>query len=146
MRVVLRLGREVQFSRSGRYYDAPLSGARQLARADICGELKVALVPSMRATHDGLMQEVTLRTVIEADLTAPPGGILKSVKVKIELDPPTGIALIYGAPFYIDHVRVDGPTAEVDIPTSEPKVYIQLVGGAKRVKVWTLGYKENRAL
>lgn len=91
------------------------------------------------------MKEIhnTLTDAQEVNLAAPTGGILESVHVKVEIDPPTGSLLIYGAPTYDSPVKVEGPVSEIDIPTTEPKIYIQKIGGAEEFKLWTLGYKDS---
>jgi len=90
--------------------------------------------------------ELTLLNAKEVILQAPPGGVLKSVRVSVEIEPADGAALIYGAPEYQTPIRVEGPSREVDILTTEPKVYVQKISGATSVNITTLSWTEDRSL
>ena len=89
------------------------------------------------------MEDIPNRAM-EANLTAPTGGVLREVLVRVEINPPSGSLLIYGAPGYDAPVRLDGPIAEGEIPTTEPRVFIQKLNGAEEFKLWTLGYRDAR--
>ncbi len=92
------------------------------------------------------MVKIQLRNAHEATLTAPPGGILVSIKIQVEIDPPDGAILIYTAPDYAEPTLVEGPSATLDLAATEPKIYYQFVRGAQKLQIRTLGYRENRSL
>ena len=75
-------------------------------------------------------------------LTAPPGGVLKAIKVSFEIDPPSAGCLIYGATWdgNIGCIEVRG-NGKVDLPFAHPDIYIKYIGGAQRLRVLTLGYQ-----
>ncbi len=79
-----------------------------------------------------------------ASLTAPSGGVLKKIRVRVEMDPGSGGVLIYGAPNYDQPQRFNGPVAEGVILTTEPNIYIQRINGTQQFKLYTLGYEEQR--
>ena len=87
------------------------------------------------------MTETVIRDATKVTLIAPPGGVLRSVKVRVEIEPRDGGALIYFAPTYDDPIRVVGPVVEVNIPTPEPDIYVQRISGAKSIRIVTLGYR-----
>ena len=95
---------------------------------------------------EAVIVEIKLRNAHEATLTAPSGGILVSIKIQVEIDPPDGAILIYAAPDYAQPTFVEGPSATLDLATTEPKIYFQPVRGAQKVRIQTLGYRENQNL
>ncbi len=90
--------------------------------------------------------EIQIPNAHEATLTAPPGGILVSIKIQVKIDPPDGAVMIYAAPDYAEPTLVEGPSSTLDLATTEPKIYFQYVRGAQNVRIQTLGYRENRNL
>ncbi len=88
------------------------------------------------------MTDIVIRNATKHTLNAPAGGVMKSVRARFEIEPRDGQVLVYFAPYYADPMRIAGPISVVDIPTPEPEIYIQLVSGAKSVRVATLGYRD----
>lgn len=80
----------------------------------------------------------------EATLSAPTGGVLRKVFLKVEIQPESGGVLVYGAPNYNSPRRFDGPISEGEIITTEPKVYFQKINGAESLKIFTLGWEIAR--
>ena len=80
----------------------------------------------------------------QANLTAPGGGVLKKIFIRVEIEPETGGMLIYGAPHYNSPKRFNGPTAEGAIETTEPKIHFQKLNNAERIKIYTLGFESDR--
>ena len=76
---------------------------------------------------------------------APPGGVLRSVRLAIEIEPASGAVLVYGAPNYSDPVRVNGPRGTVDLPTTEPTICVQLISGAQSFSLGVLSHVDVNA-
>ena len=95
---------------------------------------------------EAVIVEIQLRKAHEATLNAPSGGILVSIKIQVEIDPADGAVLIYTAPYYAEPTLVEGPSATLDLATTEPKIYYQFVRGAQKLRIRTLGHKQNRRL
>jgi hypothetical protein len=88
------------------------------------------------------MPDVSLPNSAKADLAIPAGRAVKSVRVRVMVEPPSAAVLIYGGPSYDAPVRFAGPESEADIATNSPSVYIQGVDGATAAKVYTLSWME----
>jgi hypothetical protein len=99
-------------------------------------------MPNIPARND---TEVVIPNSFKADLSAPTGGVLKSIRIRVSVQPPTGAVLVYGGPLYDSPVRFDGPTTDKDVPTVEPIVYIQKIDGTTDFEVWTLGWEQDRS-
>jgi hypothetical protein len=80
----------------------------------------------------------------ELTLTAPSGGVLEKIHVRVEIQPESAGVLIYGAPDYDLPKRFNGPVSEGEIVTTEPKVYFQKINGVEKLKISTLGYVDRR--
>lgn len=75
-----------------------------------------------------------------ANLAAPADKPLRSVAVRVMVQPAGAAVLIYGSPGYSNPVRFNGPQSEGEIPTDSPSVYVQGVDGAVGAQVYTLGW------
>ena len=74
---------------------------------------------------------------------ASPGGGLRSVRLLVHVEPASGVALLYGAPDYINPISARGPSSVIDLPTTEPIIYLQLTSGAQSFALGVLSYTED---
>jgi hypothetical protein len=81
---------------------------------------------------------------IEEELCAPPDKILQVVRIAVSIEPPSGALMIYGGPDYEDPVLIEGPGRTAEIPTKTLRVIVQMIRGAKRYEIETLGYLAQR--
>jgi hypothetical protein len=88
------------------------------------------------------MPDVIPPNSAKADLAVPTGRAVKSVRVRVMVEPPSAAVLIYGGPSYAAPVRFNGPESEADVATNSPGVYVQGVDGATAAKVYTLSWME----
>ena len=81
---------------------------------------------------------------IAETLSAPSGDILKSIRVRVTIEPRDASALIYGYtdPSTITGIQVAGGVHEVELPFIRPDVLIKYLGGLSSLKVDTLGYRQ----
>ena len=88
------------------------------------------------------MTEMTLRNVTPIDATqfAPPTAI--SVKLQITVEPASGSVLVYSPEKTAAPIEFKGPTTTLDVPYSST-IYAQLVKGAQRYQVKSLGYRDD---
>jgi hypothetical protein len=88
------------------------------------------------------MTEMTLRNVMPIDVRqfAPPTAI--SVKLQITIEPASGSVLVYSPEKTAAHIEFKGPTTTLDVPYSGT-LYAQLVKGAQRWQIRSLGYKDD---
>jgi hypothetical protein len=86
------------------------------------------------------MTKARIANAAKAKLAAPPGAFLRSVAVRVMVQPASAAVLIYGGPRYDKAVRFSGPQSEGQIPTDRSLVYIQGVDGAVGAQVYTLGW------
>lgn len=103
------------------------------------GEVEKTSIDDWYKSANYPMQNINERA-IRANLTAPPGGVLKNISIQVELKPDHGGVLIYGSPYDGIPQRFDGPISKGEITTNEPTIYYQLINGAHSIKVSTLGY------
>jgi hypothetical protein len=82
----------------------------------------------------------------EVDLTAPTGGILRSIRVEVTIDPSDAGALIYGKTQSGDfvYVEVGGGTTQLDLPFAEPHIWVKYLRGLTNLKISTLGWRDQR--
>lgn len=75
-------------------------------------------------------------------LSAPPGGVLKSIAVIVEIQPKDAGCLIYGtqADGNIGYVEVKGPRAEIDLPFAHPNVHVKYLRVLTDIKILTRGW------
>jgi hypothetical protein len=88
--------------------------------------------------------ESTITYDLEATLSAPPGDILKSIRVRITIEPSDAGALVYGYtdPTTLTAIQVPGGIREVDLPFIRPEILIKYLGGLTSFSAETLGYRE----
>jgi hypothetical protein len=88
------------------------------------------------------MTEMTLCNVTPIDATqfAPPTAM--SVKLQITVEPASGSVLVYSPEKTAAPIEFKGPTTTLDVPYSST-IYAQLVKGAQRWQVKSLGYKDD---
>lgn len=84
-----------------------------------------------------------LKNAEKVTLTAPPGGVLKSIKIQVTIEPADGSVLIYAAPNYDQPTEVSGPEQVLDLVTTEPEIYVQRTRGAESYQIQTLGYVDD---
>lgn len=82
---------------------------------------------------------------LEAELSAPTGGVLESITARVEVDPPYASCLIYGRTKDGDttSVQVTGHQV-VDLPFCEPKVWIKYLIGCNTVRIQPMGWRDRR--
>lgn len=78
-------------------------------------------------------------------LSAPPGGVLKSIAVTVELDPADAGLLIYGwlANGNLGQVEVRGAKSEIDLPFVQPEIFVKYLGNLRRYTISTRGFTLN---
>lgn len=86
------------------------------------------------------MPKATVANAARATLAVPAGKAVKSIAVRVLVQPASAAVLIYGGPGFNKPVRFSGPQSEGEIPADGPTVYIQGVDGAIGVQVYTLGW------
>ncbi len=86
------------------------------------------------------MPDIMIANAARANLAAPADQALRSVAVRVMVQPATAAVLVYGGPGYGNPVRFNGPQSEGEIPTDSPSVYIQGVDGAVAAQIYTLGW------
>ncbi len=86
------------------------------------------------------MPEPVIPNAAKARLAVPDGARVKSVVVRVMVQPATGAVLIYGGPGYKTPVRFRGPQSEGEVPTATPEVYVQGVNGVVGAQIYTLGW------
>lgn len=74
---------------------------------------------------------------------APPGGVLRSVRLRVYIEPASGAVLLYGSPNYTDPVRVTGPQGVADLPTTEPTICVRLISGATSFSLGVLSHVDD---
>jgi hypothetical protein len=89
------------------------------------------------------MPDVTIANAARANLAVPADKAIRSVAVRVMVQPASAAVVIYGGPAFDRPVRFNGPQSEGEIPTDGPSVYIQGVDGAVGVQVYTLGWYEK---
>lgn len=89
------------------------------------------------------MADVTIANAAKADLAAPAGVPITSIRVRVMVQPASAAVLIYGGPNYDKPVRFNGPQSEGSVPTDSPTVYIQGVDGAISTQAYTLGWSDK---
>jgi hypothetical protein len=83
------------------------------------------------------------RAAVRHELDAPPGGVLRSVIVQVEVAPGSGGARLYGGPGYDEPVEVPGGASRVEVPTDEPVIYAEPTKGASAVSIHMLGWRDR---
>jgi hypothetical protein len=75
-------------------------------------------------------------------LTAPPGGILKNIKVRITIEPKDAGLLIYGYSdaSTITPIQIGGGVTEIDLPFISPEIFVRHLLGLTSYKIDTLGF------
>jgi hypothetical protein len=86
------------------------------------------------------MADANIANAARANLAVPADKNLKSVTVRVMVQPASAAVVIYGGPGYNRPVRFNGPQSEGEIPTDSPSVYIQGVDGAVGAQIYTLGW------
>jgi hypothetical protein len=86
------------------------------------------------------MPEPTIPNAARADLAVPAKAPVRSVAVRVMVQPSSAAILIYGGPRFDKPVRFSGPQSEGQVPTDSPAVYIQAVDGAVGAQIYTLGW------
>jgi hypothetical protein len=88
--------------------------------------------------------ETTITYDLAVTLNAPPGDILKSIKVRVTVEPRDGGILIYGYtdPSTITPIQIGGGIH--DLPFIRPDIHIKYLKGLVSLKVETLNYREVR--
>jgi hypothetical protein len=74
---------------------------------------------------------------------APSGDILKSIKLRIDIEPGSGGVLVYGSPDYVKPMRAHGPRAVLELATKKPVIFVQLIGGAETATVGVLSFTDS---
>lgn len=87
--------------------------------------------------------ESQIKYDLEADLSAPPGGVLKSILVTVELEPKDAGCLIYGtmADGNMSYVEVRGAKSEIELPFAHPHIYVKYLSELENIKISTRGWK-----
>jgi hypothetical protein len=88
------------------------------------------------------MAEMTLRNVTPIDATQFAPSTAISVKLQITVEPASGSVLVYSPEKTANPIEFKGPTTTLDVPYSST-IYAQLVKGARRYQVKSLGYKDD---
>jgi hypothetical protein len=78
------------------------------------------------------------------EVGGPAGAVLQSVILRVAIAPAKGAVVIYGSPTSSRRVRVHGPAADVEVPTTEPVIYVDEADGATGFSIATLRYKMKR--
>jgi hypothetical protein len=78
------------------------------------------------------------------EVGVPAGAVLESVTLRVAITPPKGVVIIYGSPASSRGVRVHGPAKDVEVPTTEPVIYVDEADGATGFSIATLRYKMKR--
>jgi hypothetical protein len=79
-------------------------------------------------------------------LTAPEGGVLKSIKVRVTVEPKDAGLLIYGhgdAQTMIP-VQVGGGTTVLDLPFFQPEILVKHLLGLTSYRIEILGWRDAR--
>jgi len=89
--------------------------------------------------------EMQITYDLEVTLTAPPGGILDSIAVKIEFEPKVSGCLIYGKDRdgNFDFVEVHGNQEKLELPFAHPEIYVKYLNDLQHIRVWTLGFRDS---
>lgn len=92
------------------------------------------------------LMESTITYDLAVSLSAPPGDVLESIRVRVTIEPPEGSVLIYGhtEPETITAVQVAGGVHELDLPFIRPDILIKYLNGLTSLKVDTLGFRSSR--
>ena len=78
------------------------------------------------------------------EVGVPAGAVLESVSLRVAITPPKGVVVIYGSPTSSRGVRVHGPAEDVEVPTTEPVIYVDEADGATGYSIAMLRYKMKR--
>jgi hypothetical protein len=84
--------------------------------------------------------DVMIANAARVDLPVPVEIPLRSIAVRVLVQPSSAAVLIYGGPDYDRPVRFNGPQSEGEIATDGRRIYIQSVDGAVGAQVYTLGW------
>lgn len=82
----------------------------------------------------------------ELELEAPSCGVLKSIRVRVTIEPKDAGALIYGytSADSITAAKFRGGPTKFDLPFIEPYVWIKHLHGLRTIRVDTLGFTISR--
>jgi hypothetical protein len=80
-----------------------------------------------------------IRSAQKIDLAHRAPTTARLLKIRIEIEPPTGAVLIY-TPGKADPVRFNGPACTGDVPLAGQFIYVQAVAGATKWSIYYLGY------
>jgi len=89
------------------------------------------------------MPDATIPNAAKANLAIPADKAIRSVAVRVMVQPASAAVFIYGGPGFDKPTRFNGPQSEGEVPTDGPTVYIQGADGAVGVQVYTLGWYEK---
>jgi hypothetical protein len=78
------------------------------------------------------------------EVAVPAGAVLQSVTLRVAITPAKGAVVIYGSPTSRSGVRVEGPAKDVEVPTTEPVIYVDEADGATGFSIAALRYKMKR--
>jgi len=92
------------------------------------------------------MAEAKITYDLESTLSAPDGGVLKSIAVTVEIEPASAGCLIYGwqKDGNMGCVEVRGARTELDLPFCQPKILVKYLLGLKNLKIQTRGFRLER--
>lgn len=82
---------------------------------------------------------------LEVTLTAPPGGILAAIFVKVEIDPVDSGCLIYGkdADGNYQCLEVRGSHERLELPFAHPEIHVKYLKGLQNIRISTLGFRDS---
>ena len=82
---------------------------------------------------------------LEVTLTAPPGGVLAAIFVKVEIDPVDSGCLIYGkdAGGKYQCIKVMGSHERLELPFAHPEIHVKYLKGLQNFRISTLGHRDS---
>jgi hypothetical protein len=120
--------------------------ARKFLAACFALALAVAAAPGIgnAASSSAYAQSGPSNRAKRIEVGVPAGAVLESVTLRVAITPPKGVVVIYGSPTSSRGVRVHGPAEDVEVPTTEPVIYVDEADGATGFSIATLRYKMKR--
>lgn len=90
------------------------------------------------------MAEYQIEYNLKTTLSAPDGGVLKSITVSVDIEPKDSGCLIYGwlSNGKLDCIEVLGGKTRVELPFCKPEVFVKYLPGLKTITILTHGWRD----